>query len=92
MQLQPWRHPIKVETKDGECLLVSPRPTDADDDPSRYDLIPTDTLKIGGRDFTRKPIHQSAALAHHCLRLNARKLLIFDGNTGCATSMRRSRP
>jgi pimeloyl-ACP methyl ester carboxylesterase len=50
-QLQPWRRPIKVETKDREYLFVSPRPTDPDHDPSRYDLIPVDTLKIGGRAF-----------------------------------------
>lgn len=58
-QLQPWRHPIKVETKDGEYLLASPRPADADHDPSRYELIPTDTLKIGGRDF--KKAHSSVS-------------------------------
>ena len=52
-QLQPWRHPIKVETKDGKYLLLSPRPTDVDHDLSRYDLIPVDTLKIGGRDFKK---------------------------------------
>jgi hypothetical protein len=50
-QLQPWRHPIKVETKEGKYLLTSPQPTDADHDPSRYELFPADTLKISGKVF-----------------------------------------
>ena len=35
----------------GRYTLVSPKPVDADHDPSRYDLFPTDTLKIGGTFF-----------------------------------------
>ena len=58
-QLQPWRHPIRVENKDAQYLLASPRPADADHDPSRYELIPTDTLKIGGRYF--KKTHPSVS-------------------------------
>src|SRR5262245_57047430 len=46
--LEPWRHPVSVLTDEGRYTLVSPRPVDADHDPSRYDLFPTDTLKIGG--------------------------------------------
>ena len=56
-KFQPWRHPVQVETKDGKYLLASPRPTHPDHDPARYNLIPADTLKIGGRDF--KKIHSS---------------------------------
>src|SRR5580765_2445495 len=49
--LEPWRHPVTVVTDEGRYSLVSPKPVDADHDPSRYDLFPTDTLKIGGKFF-----------------------------------------
>jgi pimeloyl-ACP methyl ester carboxylesterase len=49
--IEPWRHPISVVTDEGRYTLVSPKPIDADHDPSRYDLFPTDTLKIGGKFF-----------------------------------------
>jgi hypothetical protein len=49
--VEPWRHPVTVVTDEGRYTLVSPKPVDADHDPSRYDLFPTDTLKIGGKFF-----------------------------------------
>jgi len=49
--LEPWRHPVTVLTDQGRYTLVSPKPVDADHDPSRYDLFPTDALKIGGTFF-----------------------------------------
>jgi pimeloyl-ACP methyl ester carboxylesterase len=49
--LEPWRHSITVSTDQGGYTLVSPKPVDAEHDPSRYDLFPTDTLKIGGKFF-----------------------------------------
>jgi pimeloyl-ACP methyl ester carboxylesterase len=49
--LEPWRRPITVSTDQGGYTLVSPKPVDAEHDPSRYDLFPTDTLKIGGTFF-----------------------------------------
>jgi pimeloyl-ACP methyl ester carboxylesterase len=49
--LEPWRHPVTVVTDEGRYTLVSPKPVDADHDPSRYDLFPTDALKIGGKFF-----------------------------------------
>jgi len=49
--LQPWQHPVTVLTDQGRYTLVSPKPVDAEHDPSRYDLFPTDTLKIGGKFF-----------------------------------------
>src|SRR6266481_5072379 len=49
--LEPWRHSITVMTDQGRYNLVSPKPVDAEHDPSRYDLFPTDTLKIGGKFF-----------------------------------------
>ena len=49
--LEPWRHPVTISTDQGGYTLVSPKPIDAEHDPSRYDLLPTDTLKIGGKFF-----------------------------------------
>ncbi len=49
--LQPWRHPAIVATDEGNYILSSPKPIDAEHDPSQYDRIPTDTLKIAGRFF-----------------------------------------
>src|SRR5262249_30663096 len=49
--LEPWRHPVTVVTDEGRYTLVSPKPSDVDHDPSRYDLYPTDTLRIGGQFF-----------------------------------------
>jgi pimeloyl-ACP methyl ester carboxylesterase len=49
--LEPWRHPVTVVTDQSSYTLVSPKPVDAEHDPSRYDLFPTDTLKIGGKFF-----------------------------------------
>jgi pimeloyl-ACP methyl ester carboxylesterase len=49
--LEPWRQHVTVVTDEGRYTLVSPKPVDAEHDPSRYDLFPTDTLKIGGKFF-----------------------------------------
>src|SRR5262245_48658037 len=49
--LAPWRHSVTVVTDEGRYTLMSPKPVDVDHDPSRYDLFPTDTLKIGGKFF-----------------------------------------
>ena len=49
--LEPWQHPVTVVTDEGRYTLVSPKPVDAEHDPSRYDLFPTDTLRIGGKFF-----------------------------------------
>jgi len=46
--VEPWRHSITISTDQGGYTLVSPKPVDAEHDPSRYDLFPTDALKIGG--------------------------------------------
>jgi pimeloyl-ACP methyl ester carboxylesterase len=49
--LRPWRSPVKVVTEEGNYTLISPKPIDAEHDPSRYDLSPADTLKVGGKFF-----------------------------------------
>ena len=50
-KLQPWRHPTTIVTDQGNYILSSPEPVDPEHDPSRYDLFPADTLKIGGTFF-----------------------------------------
>ena len=49
--LEPWHRPVTILTDRGSYSLVSPKPVDAEHNPSRYDLFPTDTLKIGGKFF-----------------------------------------
>jgi pimeloyl-ACP methyl ester carboxylesterase len=49
--LQPWRQSSRIPFDHGSFLLSTARPVDADHDPSRYDLFPTDALKISGRFF-----------------------------------------
>ena len=53
--LQPWRQATNVPTSDGNYILTCPKPVDPEHDPSRYDLFPTDTLKISGRFFKLRP-------------------------------------
>jgi pimeloyl-ACP methyl ester carboxylesterase len=55
-KIQPWQH--KIDVRAGlapgaviQYTLTSPRPVDPEHDPSRYDLFPTDSLKIGGTFF-----------------------------------------
>jgi pimeloyl-ACP methyl ester carboxylesterase len=56
--LQPWRKAINVPFNQGSFLLTTPKPVDPEHDPSRYDLFPTDTLKISGQFFkTRSSIN-----------------------------------
>jgi pimeloyl-ACP methyl ester carboxylesterase len=49
--LQPWRQPSNVATNQGSFRLSTPKPIDTEHDPSRYDLFPTDSLKISGKFF-----------------------------------------
>src|SRR5438128_5938101 len=49
--LQPWRQATNIPFNQGSFLLTSPKPVDPEHDPSRYDLFPTDRLKIGGTFF-----------------------------------------
>jgi pimeloyl-ACP methyl ester carboxylesterase len=55
-QLQPWQAPASIPTEDGNIILTGPRPPDAEHDPARYDLFPTDGLKIGGTFFKQRPV------------------------------------
>src|SRR5713226_3620528 len=54
-KIQPWRHQINVVGDQRSYMLTTPKPVDPEHNPSRYDLFPTDSLKIGGTFFkTRK--------------------------------------
>ena len=53
--LQPWQQATNVPTNGGNYVLTCPKPVDPEHDPSRYDLFPTDTLKISGRFFKLRP-------------------------------------
>jgi pimeloyl-ACP methyl ester carboxylesterase len=64
-KIQPWRRKIDVggasrtgigpAIDSGMFSLTSPKPVDSEHDPSRYDLFPVDTLKIGGALFKARP-------------------------------------
>jgi hypothetical protein len=47
--LQPWREPSNIACGQERFRLAAPRPVDAEHDPSRYDLLPIDTLKASGQ-------------------------------------------
>jgi pimeloyl-ACP methyl ester carboxylesterase len=59
-KIQPWQRKIDVRaglaTDAGKFSLTSPKPMDLDHDPSRYDLFPTDSLKIGGQFFKARSV------------------------------------
>src|SRR5207302_2027358 len=50
-RLEPWRRPINVSGSSEQYLLTTPQPIDAQHDPSKYDLFPTDALRLGGKYF-----------------------------------------
>jgi pimeloyl-ACP methyl ester carboxylesterase len=50
-KIQPWRHKIDIVNDGSNYTLTTPTPIDAEHDPSRYDLFPTDSLKISGTFF-----------------------------------------
>jgi hypothetical protein len=52
--VEPWRRPINIGTEEGNYVLNSPKPVDADHDPSRYNRFPADTLKISGRFYKKR--------------------------------------
>ena len=49
--IQPWRRMIDIVGDRTSYTLTTPRPGDPQHDPGRYDLFPTDGLKIGGKFF-----------------------------------------
>lgn len=49
--LRPWQHAVVVPTETGNFILTTPKPVDSRHDPGRYDILPTDDLKVGGTFF-----------------------------------------
>ena len=50
-KIQPCQHKIDIVGPTSQYTLTTPKPIDREHDPSRYDLFPTDSLKIGGTFF-----------------------------------------
>jgi len=56
-KIQPWRNKIDIANDGTNYTLATPKPIDSQHDPGRYDLFPTDSLKISGQFFkTRAPV------------------------------------
>jgi pimeloyl-ACP methyl ester carboxylesterase len=55
-QIQPWQRKIEILSNQQEYTLVTPKPVDLEHDPSRYELFPTDSLKISGRFFKTRSV------------------------------------
>ena len=50
-KIQPWQRKIDIVGDHTTYTLTTPKPVDPEHNPSRYDLFPTDSLKIGGTFF-----------------------------------------
>jgi len=48
---QPWQHQVNIVSDRSNYTLTTPKPVDPEHDPSRYDLLPIDTLKVSGQFF-----------------------------------------
>jgi pimeloyl-ACP methyl ester carboxylesterase len=56
-EIQPWQHKIDIANDGSDYTLTTPKPIDSEHDPNRYDLFPTDSLKISGQFFkARAPV------------------------------------
>jgi pimeloyl-ACP methyl ester carboxylesterase len=49
--IQPWQRQIDIVGDRKTYALTTPKAIDSEHDPSRYDLLPVDTLKISGKFF-----------------------------------------
>ena len=50
-KIQPWQRKVDIVGDHTIYTLTTPKPVDQEHNPSRYDLFPTDSLKIGGTFF-----------------------------------------
>jgi len=50
-KIQPWKRKIDIASDHTTYTLTTPKPVDPEHNPSRYDLFPTDSLKISGQFF-----------------------------------------
>ena len=55
-KIQPWRNKIDIVCTGSQYTLSTPKPVDPEHDPSRYDLFPTDSLKISGEFFKTRSV------------------------------------
>src|SRR6266446_6003986 len=55
-KIQPWQRKIEILSNQQEHTLVTPKPVDLEHDPSRYELFPIDSLKIGGQFFKTRSV------------------------------------
>ena len=53
--MQPWQRKVDIANDGSRYTLTTPTPIDPEHDPDRYDLFPTDALKISGRFFKTRP-------------------------------------
>jgi len=88
--LQPWREPSNIASGQERFRLAAPRPVDAERDPSRYDLLPIDTLKVSGQ-FS-KLVSRFVELARHWLPSVAPKIGSFVSSTNSAAFTHRPPP
>jgi len=51
--VHPWQRRLELAADREHYKLISPKPRDPLYDPGRYDLFPTDRLKIGGKFFSK---------------------------------------
>src|SRR2546423_8304565 len=50
-KIQPWQRKLDIVGDHKAYTLTTPKPVDPEHNPSRYDLFPIDSLKIGGTFF-----------------------------------------
>ena len=55
-KIQPWQRKIDIVSDQRTYTLTTPTPIDPAHDPSRYELFPTDSLKIGGTFFKTRSL------------------------------------
>jgi len=55
-KIQPWRHKIDIVNDGSRYTLTTPKAIDSEHDPDRYDVFPTDTLKIRGQFFRTRSV------------------------------------
>jgi pimeloyl-ACP methyl ester carboxylesterase len=52
--LDPWSHPLTAPGPDGEYVVTSLRSSGPDRDPADYNIIPADSLVVGGNYFDKR--------------------------------------
>jgi len=55
-KIQPWQHKVDIVNDGSNYTLTTPKPIDSEHDPGRYDLFPTDSLRISGRFFKARSV------------------------------------